>query len=993
MKKTKLWCGLTAVFSALLILVSTGTQFAFGYASVINSKLDVETTVVNTPENTGEDTEYYKSEFGEINAANQEKLVAATKEQSINEMREGAVLLRNERETLPLQSDERRVTFFGHASVDPVYRGNSAGNMPEEPNMTTLSQAFEGEGFAINPTLWTAYENSPVERVYGDSDADIGEDPIEFYTNEIRSSWKNDYNDVAFIILSRESAEGVDFLMEDKEGISQLALHKNERDMIEMVTSSNDFGKVVVLINAPTPIELDWLEEYDIDACLWIGYPGQWGCEGVTDILTGKVNPSGKTVDTYAANSLSSPAVVNSGTNTPQFTNAQEITERLGTRYYTGNYVTVQVEGIYVGYKYYETRYEDAVLGNGNASSAAGASFGNSWNYADEVTFPFGYGLSYTTFSYDLGEVTDNGDGTMTVKVTVTNTGDVAGKTAVELYAQTPYGDYEKEHLVEKSAIQLVNFDKTDIIQPDEHEEVTITVDKYLLASYDYTFEKGYILSEGDYYLSVGSDAHDALNNILTAKNAEGMTDADGNVVAGDVGNVYKWYEEFDNTTYNTSEETGNEITNLFDDCNINYFAENTVTYLSRSDWEATYPTTQTVPTATEEMINLLVGDTYEQPSDGIKARDITQGDRSETIKFIEMRDVPYDDPKWEEYLNQFTIDELASQLSDSYGTPAVVSVVKNKTKTGDGIDGVGGKLPFGDKPAACCYTGKLISTTWSPDLMTRRGELMGEEALYCGYTMVYSTGANIHRTPFGGRNFEYISEDGNFGYYAAYYEVAGMKSKGVNAAVKHFAANDQEFSRMGVATFFNEQGMREITLRPFEGGIRKGGTLAFMQSYNRVGCVWSSANYALCTSLVRGEWGFEGAEITDAASTIDYKGRFEASLTAGTDIYCIDSKGQSGAAITEAINKNDDGTLLLALRRAVKNCHYSAVNSCAINGLSIYSTVQELMPAWQKACIGAIAVFAVGTAAFFVLFVLSKYLPEKKSSAKKEEQKNGGNI
>ena len=327
-------------------------------------------------------------------------------------------------------------------------------------------------------------------------------------------------------------------------------------------------------------------------------------------------------------------------------------------------------------------------------------------------------------------------------------------------------------------------------------------------------------------------------------------------------------------------------------------------------------------------------------------------------------------------------VTNMVSYAPKGYSVNAMDFIVKPETKTGDGV---GGRLPFGERPNACCYTGKVISDTWSPDLMTRRGELMGEESLYCGYTMVYSTGANLHRTPFGGRNFEYISEDGNFAYYAAYYEVAGMKSKGVNAAVKHFAANDQEFKRMGVATFFNEQAMRETTLRPFEGGIRKGKTHAFMQSYNRVGCTWSSANYALCISLVREEWGFEGAEITDAASTIDYAGRFQASITAGTDIYCIDSKGESGKQLVEAISENDDGTLLLALRRAVKANHFSAVNSCAINGLSVHSTVREIMPTWQYLAIAGIILFAVATATFFTLFVLSKHFWTSKEDREKE--------
>ncbi len=983
MKNKKLWRGLTATLSSVLAVVTAASSCAFTYSDLVNDFLVLNTTEVVTPNNSNEDTTYFKSEFGEMNETNQKKLVEATKRQNISEIEEGAVLLRNENGALPLKENERRVSFFGQASVNPVYRCSSAGNYPKEGNMSTLQSSFEAKNFAINPVLQAAYENSGVKRSASFGNMDIGEAPASIYTAEVRESWNNDYNDVAFIFISRESGEGADFEMTDSEGISQLALHQNERDMISTVTSSGKFKKIVVLLNSPVAMEVGWLEEYGVDACLWIGTPGQWGFDGVVNILTGEVNPSGRLVDTYAKNSLSAPACVNSGTQTPQFANADEILKNITYKQFTADYATVMVEGIYVGYKYYETRYEDCILNRGGASSAAGSSFGTAWNYSNEVSYTFGYGLSYTSFEQELLSVEDTGD-KITVTVKVENVGDVSGKDVVEVYVQTPYGEYEKANLIEKSAIQIVGFNKTDILAPGESQTLTVEVDPYLLASYDSYNTKGYILSEGDYYLALGRDAHDALNNVLEEKGATGLVDGNGNETFGDTQKVYKWKGEFDSDKYSVSSETGKEITNIFDDCDLNLTAPGSVTYLSRNDWVNTYPVTQTKVTASEEMIKQLVGNTYEKPSLSPTARDITQGDTSEFIPLIEMKGLSYDDAKWEKYLDQMTIDEMATSLVDVYGNVAIDSVVKNASKTGDGIDSIGGQLPYGDKPYCCVYASKtVLACTWNTSLMQRRGELMGEEGLYRGLVCIYTIGGNLHRTPFNGRNFEYISEDGNYGYMAAAVEVKGMMSKGVSPAIKHLAFNDQESYRRGVATFFNEQGGRETSLRVFEGAIRIGKTSSLMQSYNRIGCTWSSAHYGLCTELVRGEWGFEGFMITDAASVIDYEGRFEASLTAGTDAYCLDSKKLSGKTIADAIKTNDDGTLLLALRNAVKNYHYVFVNSCAINGTSADTQIISITPWWKPALIVIVSVLGVATLGSAIIFVFAAV----KNSNKEEDE------
>lgn len=968
----KLWRGLTAVMAMLLIITTTATSLAFQYPYILNEPLNIDTAEI--VEGDGGKI-YYESEFGEINETNQAALIEATIQQSIQEEEEGAVLLRNEGQALPLKEKERSITIFGQSIVNPVYRCSSAGNIPKEDQekITTVRNAFDLAGFKVNPTLIEAYENSEVVRRMTQSaeTLDIGEDPIEFYTSNLKASWEKDYHDVAIIFITRESGEGYDFLMKDGEGISQLALHKNEKDLIEMVTSYRDegvFGKVIVLLNTTAPIDCDWLETYNIDACLWVGTPGQWGAEGITNILTGKANPSGHLIDTYASNSLSAPACVNSGTQTPTYANAEELA--LGSPY-----VNVQAEGIYTGYKYYETRYEDCILNRGGASSSVGASYNSAtWDYATEMVFPFGYGLSYTEFEQTLDRVTYNEESdTFEVTATVKNTGRTAGKSVVQVYAQTPYGAYEKENLVEKSAIQLVGFGKTSVLEPGKSETLTIPVERYLLASYDYKGVKGYILSEGDYYIAIGSDCHDALNHILTAKGATGLVDQNGTEVVGNKEKVYHWNEnQMDTDSYKLS-STGTLVTNRFDDCDINYWVPDTVTYISRQDWANTYPTTQTTPQATEEMVTILKGGLYKTPEDAPSAGDIKQGVNA-GISLLDMRDEPYDSDKWDTYLSQMTIEELASQLSCLYGTPAVTSVIKNASKTGDGMDSIGGNLPFGDRPATCCYAGKVVlSSTWNHDIFRRRGELMGEEALYCGMTMVFNTGCNLHRTPFGARNFEYISEDGNFTYMASIDETRGMLSKGVNPAVKHLAVNDQCYVQSLLSTFFTEQAMREQTLRAFEGGLRVAGTHALMESYNRVGLYWSSANYALLTEVVCGEWGFKGSMETDAASEL-YKTMAADCIVAGTDIFCIDSGHGSGAAVEKIIKENNDGNLLLALRQAVKDNHYGYVNSCAINGMSETAYVKIITPWWQTAAIAVNCVLALATFACLLLWILYKY-------------------
>ncbi|MBQ8161721.1 MAG: glycoside hydrolase family 3 C-terminal domain-containing protein, partial [Clostridia bacterium] len=587
MKNAKLWSGLTSLFAVILVIAMVGNTLATANASYINSTLGINTARVVEKGTAPTDTTYYKSQFGAFDDPEaQARAIAAALEQNVNEMREGAALLLNSGDVLPL-ADAQKISVFGHAAVDPAYQASSAGTKVKsgDINAVDLKMALEAQGFEVNETLWNGLLSGTAARGelrqgWGGMSISVtgsaaGSEENRAFYEQYADSFAS-YSDAAIVVFAREGAEGTDLLMKDKddeggstEPISSLALHKNERDLLEMVRAN--FDKVIVLLNSPNQMEVHEIREY-ADAILFIGYPGHQGFTGVAEILRGTVNPSGKLVDTYATSSLSAPSVVNSGTDTPLFANVDEINATIGDDE-RAEYISFQAENIYIGYRYYETRYADSVTGSGNASANVGALPGaETWNYADEVQFPFGFGLSYTTFEQTLDSVSV-GEDEITAKVTVKNTGNVAGKSVVQLYAQTPYGTYEKEHGVEKSAIAIVGFGKTQLLQPGATETVTVNVDRYLLASYDKTAnggEGGYILSGGDYYLAIGDDAHDALNHVLAA---EGYTTENGMTADGNSAKAYKWTEDFNEEKYRYG-ENGVAVSNQFEDCDLNYWIE-----------------------------------------------------------------------------------------------------------------------------------------------------------------------------------------------------------------------------------------------------------------------------------------------------------------------------------------------------------------------------------------------------------------------------------
>ncbi|MBQ6232672.1 MAG: glycoside hydrolase family 3 C-terminal domain-containing protein [Clostridia bacterium] len=1001
MKKKNLLRGLTSVFAAILAFSIVMTNTAMSYASMLNSALGISTgKFVHKDGAAKEDPIFYASDYGDVNHLTQENLDALLADEDAFvelEEEEGAVLLRNNNHALPLKEGERRVSLFGHtSSADPLYKNSSGGGNIDPTRVVSFYDAMKEKGFEVNETLYAAYQTPFEIKRSGFFGPAVIERPASFYTDELKATFA-DYSDAAIVVVGRRAGENVDISANDEEGISGLALHKDEADMLQIINDSGVFKKIILVVNSAFPIEMKHLDQYNIDAVLWIGTPGLVGFRGVADILKGEVNPSGHLVDTFATDSLSAAATQNFGNF--NYVNADEVNEgcadsKIPSPFpinYVGCYMVYQ-EGIYVGYKYYETRYEDAILGQGNASGKAGTfASKDNWNYADEVLYPFGYGLSYTTFEQKLGKVSEENN-VITAEVTVKNTGDVAGKSVVEVYVQTPYTDYDRTNRVEKSAIQLAGFGKTQLLAPGASETVTVTIDKYLIASYDAIGAKGYILDAGDYYLAIGDSAHDALNNVLAAKGATGLYDENGNAVTGDAAKTYHWTQSaLDKETYSHSAVTGKEVTNLFEDADINYWIKDSVTYLTRQDWEGTFPTAQRNITATPEMIRQIDGHLYETPADAPAVSTFKQGVKN-GISLVDMHGLDYDDPQWENFLDQLTLDEMAEMIDENFGQAPVASVMKPMNRNQDGPGGAAGPyFPGGSPedglannkgiPGSCTtYVGQMVAASqWNKDMIIKRGDFIAEDCLFSSVTQLWSPGGDTHRSPLSGRNFEYYSEDGTLSYLLGAAQTKAMQAKGTAVAIKHFALNDQETNRNGVAIFANEQAIREIFLKAFEGAFTLGGATSTMTSYSRVGLDYIGHSPAMLRSLLRGEWGFKGANISDCAMH-PYQHTIEG-LVGGTDFWCIVGEKLRAPELKEYITSHNDGYLYKLLRESQHGFYYMLANSNLVNGLSSNMVFVPVTPWWQTALYIVIGVSAALTLLCGTTYVITAFGKKKQKN------------
>ena len=988
-RSARVWHGLTTAGCCLLTVMLGGTAVAGTLETRINSMLGTRSSkVVTVQSGEEEDTTYFKSEFETA-----QELVDYREDLNRRIEAEGSVLLKNENSALPLGSDVN-VTMFGLGSVSPVYCGSSGGGVIKNTDqIVPIAKAFDESGIHLNETVRDWYKTTAIpEYCMITSTGNDG-------TTTTRGPWDNegvelaarstgalepdasdafesfrgsysDYSDAAIVMLCRLEGEGSDL----PDGC--LALTDEERALIK--EAEDNFEKVIVLLNGSPAMEIDELkEDPQVDAILWIGEPGTHGFYGVADVLTGAVNASGHLPDTYAANSMSSPAFQNSGDFT--FANA----ESAGLDNY-GSYYLVQAEGIYLGYRYYETRYEDCVLGTGNAGSDAGTFASTAgWNYNEEVSYGFGYGLSYTTFEQKLDSVTvDEDNQTVTATVTVTNTGDTAGKDAVQVYAQSPYTDYDKENQIEKSSVQLLGFDKTDTLEPGESETLEVSMDLKYLASYDYVNAKTYIMDSGDYYFAIGNGAHDALNNILAAK---GMTTANGMDYDGKADLAYKWNKsDMDTTSYSLGYDGVTKITNQLDDADYNYWKPGTVTYLSRSDWSGTWSDAYEGLEATEDMLPWLTEEQYEPGSSDTS--DVVTGSKETQYSLITLRGADYDDETWDSLLNQMTLDEMAQLVTDACEhTVTVDSISYGGSLDKDGPIGYDAKFSTNaedvyhiteNDPAyiqnynfATMNTEPVLAATFNPDLAEERGKVNGEDSLWSGYTENWAPGVNLHRTPYSGRNYEYFSEDPMLSNIMGTIICSTSQKYGNIAAPKHFAFNDQETHRQGVATFVNEQAARELQLRAFEGTFipDEGGAMGTMTAFNRIGVKHVTYSEELLTNILRGEWGFEGYNITDFAfKELMYP---YASMVAGTNAF--DNMISDFSAIN-ADTLAKDVKLLEAVRESCHRILYTYVNSNAMNGVSSNSQVVSVTPWWKTALYTADAVIAVLALAGLIMYVIS---------------------
>ena len=911
--------------------------------------------------------QYFASDF----ASDEERVEYGKKlSQSVEE--EGATLLRNNDGALPLAKGAN-VTLFSQASTNLVYGGTGSAGL-DTSEVKTLKTAMEDAGFNVNDTMWKFYsegEGSKYQRIAAGMIADenstysANEVPMSAYSD---AEWDSvaDYRDAAIMVVSRVGGEGADLPSDtdDAQSAGYLGLDDNERALLDKLTAMKQDGeidKIIVLLNSSNGIQLDFLAGDAVDSVLWIGGVGGQGVQAVADIIAGDVNPSGRLADTFLNDNTSSPAMVNFGS--WQYGNY----EQAGLTKYNGNYVVYQ-EGIYVGYRYYETRYEDSVTESGNPGD---------WNYADDVAYPFGYGLSYTEFGYsDMAIVYDEVNDQYKVSLTVTNTGDVAGKHTVQVYAQSPYTDYDREHGVEKPAVGLVGFAKTDIIDPGKSEKVTITVDKRDLASYDADGAGTYIMDAGDYYLTVGRDAHDAVNNVLAAKNhtpanTDGRMDA-----AGDAALTYQWNEDkLDTTTYAKSYATGVAIENQFDDADLNradFVGDQTIDYLTRSDWQGSFPTEPVQLDATDDMVKELATSRYAQGGyDGVYAgSEMPTTSAKNGLKAMDLKGADFDDPKWDELLDQLSAKDMAYLLGSAFHyTQPIESIDLPGTRDENGPTGLTTTL-FGAKSDVKTMglpSEDVMGATFNTELMEDVGRVIGNDCIAAHVTFLYGPGANIHRTSYSGRNFEYFSEDGFLSGKLLAREVAGIESKGARVMVKHFALNDQELDRSGICTWSNEQAIREVYLRAFEYAFTEAGGNGVMSSYSRVGCHWNGGDEGMIQGILRDEWGVKGAIITDNSAMDNHYMDGADGVLAGADLF----DSMTEIEYDHLLQYTDDPVVVTAMRDASHRVVYAIVNSLGVNGMTAESTIDAHDPGYLLATKIAVGVLAVAFVACTVLGIV----------------------
>lgn len=1025
MKKTvrKLYRGLAALFLSLALLVTTLSSVVTNWRGVIDGVLGTTST-----QTVGGDQ--FSAKYGST-----DELVEAHRELGTEMEAEGVVLLKNNNRTLPLSGSGSKITLLGMGSAYP-FLGGIMGSTIDEASAINLERALSERGFEINPVVLSVYktlgnivtgekENFGQKiPVYGYRPTqfggitqetgryDVSEPDLSVYTKAEQEqgggapeNWQEsfrEYGDAAIVVLSRPGSEGSDYYPKS-EGIdsqvygtdSALSPAKNEMALIELAKSN--FDKVIVLINSGSAMEIAELAEDDgVDAILNIGFPGAYGCLGVADVLSGKTNPSGRLTDTFVRDSMSAPAALNFGKIKIEDLGAVRAPDSLmgelsaeskigfvgGEPRLAADHYIVEAEGIYTGYKYYETRYYDAAIGAGEASSSVGSTTGKAWSYDEEVVYPFGYGLSYTTFSHVLDDVKINEEEkTVTATVTVKNTGDMAGKTVAQLYVSAPYTQYDREHAVEKSAVSLLGFEKTKQLEPGESQTVTVKAAMKYMASYDvsaHSGEGGWILDGGDYIFAAALHAHDAVQQVL-AENHPSVISTDTKPISVVIGKEGKVDEDMFAVSDNKT-----KVTNRFADADVNYYLPGYTVYLSRNNWESTYPRKYDDLAIggerQEEWVKNLCNEVYRMKTDE-PVENLTGKDAG--LKLADMAgNDDLSDPRWSQLVEEIPVDVLipkivkGGQVSDVIEQIQSPLVWQNDGPNGFMVSLDARGLNKGDKNASykmnTMANEVVIGQTYNKELVNRWGELLGNSGLMSGNWEIWGCAANLHRTAFNGRNFEYYSEDPMVSNYMAAETVKGALAYGVIIGPKHFAFNDQESKRSGLAVYMNEQKIRECELRAFQGTVEEGGALGMMTSFSRVGATPCNGSRALLQNVLRQEWGFKGLLTTDMMNNAGYF-RPEMCIYGGVSMIADFSSGETMEQVKETwpyftmdrIAK--DETLVNMARENMKYQFYAFAHSAAQN-----VKTEKVMPWWEIAYKGCMYTSYILALLFCMLYVLN---------------------
>ena len=1012
-RKRNLWRGMTTLTASLLTVSVAAGPVVDSYRTDIDKFLGTKSSAMVT-DSTDEDLYTYKSDYSSTT-----ELLESIEDLGERMSEEGTVLLKNENNALPLSKDEtQKLSLLGFSSYYPVQGGDMGSSLTEnegtDADTVDFVEALAAKGFSINEDLQNLYKSlesefktevnmwgNIVEYYHITAPATDGvfasEEPSQETMDSVDSQWKesmDDYN-VMLVTIGRSSTEngtylpGVDGVdaSQDLNQTDPLGLSDDERDLINAAVEAKESngGKVIVMLNNANAMEIDEIKNNDgVDAILEVGLPGGYGFYGVADILSGEANPSGHLTDTYAVTNANSPAAQNFGNY--EWINADPTVNI--------NAEEVEAEGIYTGYKYYETRYADTVLGQGNADATVGSSTGKAWDYDNEVSYPFGYGLSYTTFEQTLKSVdVDLENRTVTAEVEVKNTGDVAGKDVVQLYTSVPYTDYDIENKVEKSAVQLLDYEKTDMIEPGESQTVTITADAQDMASWDSTCDNeagttgNWILDNGTYYFTVGNGAHEAVNNVLAAQDQK---------VDGNKDNVQTWeLGDFDSSSFAVT-LNGTPVENQLQDADLNNWMEDTVTYLSRNDWEGTWPETYKDLTATDEMISTMADDYSDIEANGDPSSVTFGADNGMTLANMKgVEDIT--DERWSTLMDQLTLEECLIRTGlGGTSTKVIESITSPEAIQNDGPNGFN-SYPLGQYANSDASTGDpcviaeddpnrdykmgvmavetVIGQTFSKQLAAEWGKAVGNYSLWANTAIWWGVGTNLHRTPYNARNHEYFSEDAvlTAGQGAAI--IKAGHEYGVLIAPKHLAFNDTEINRTGIAEFMTEQAARENELRGTQSCIEDANALAVMTTYNRVGCVTSNAHTGLLLNIVRKEWGFKGLMSEDFIQDPTYT-KIRMAVHNGVTMTC--NTGDNTMAAVEAVwpywsveNASKSEELLTDLKQAMLYQNYALANSNAMDGMATTTHIEKLNTWYDNLITGLRVGFGVLTVLCAAMYLL----------------------